>query len=229
MTADHSPTFARSGTPTLRIWGRRNSFNVQKVMWLLGELGLAYRHINAGGAFGGLDTPAFLQMNPHGHVPVIDDDGTVVWESHTVIRYLSARYGVGTFWVEDPAERSRADRWMDWVLASLQPDFMGLFWGVYRTPEDQHNPSMIRGYVARCAAHFQLLDRELATRPYLAGDSLTMGDIPAATCLFRYYGLEIERPHLPHVEGWYRRLAERPAYREHVMVPFDDLRGRLVY
>jgi len=85
----------------LTIWGRRSSFNLQKVMWLVGELGLDYRHIQAGGKFGGLYTPEFRAMNPHGRVPVIDDGGTIVWESHAILRYLplamdEARFGVMT-------------------------------------------------------------------------------------------------------------------------------------
>ena len=75
----------------LRIWGRRDAFNVQKAMWLIGELGLPHQHTPAGGSAGGLDDPAFRAMNPHGRVPVIDDGGTVVWESHTILRYLAAR------------------------------------------------------------------------------------------------------------------------------------------
>lgn len=77
----------------LTVWGRRNAFNVQKVMWLVDELALEHRHVPAGGQFGVLDTPGFLAMNPHGRVPVIDDGGTVVWESHSILRYLAARYG----------------------------------------------------------------------------------------------------------------------------------------
>src|SRR5262245_62964304 len=114
----------------LKVWGRRSSFNVQKVMWLVGELGLPHAHIPAGGSFGGLDTPEFRAMNPHGRVPVIDDAGVVVWESHAVLRYLAARYGRPRFWSDDPAARSHADRWMDWSQTRLQPDFlMGVFWG----------------------------------------------------------------------------------------------------
>jgi glutathione S-transferase len=94
----------------LTVWGRRNSFNLQKVMWLVGELELPHTHIPAGGSYGGLDDPAFLAMNPHGRVPVIDDDGTIVWDSQTILRYLVARYGRGRFWSDDPAERSRAER-----------------------------------------------------------------------------------------------------------------------
>ncbi len=219
----------------LKVWGRRSAFNVQKVLWVVGELALPHRHIDVGGAFGGLDDPAFLAMNPHGRIPVIDDDGLVVWESHAVIRYLAARYGSGTLWPPDAAERSFADRWMDWSATTLQRDFMDLFWGYYRTPDEKRNWPRIRGLIESCARHYRLLDGQLAQRPYLAGDRFTMADIPAGTTLYRYFGLDLERPRIPHeeawphVEAWYERLATRPAYREHVMVPFAELRGRLEF
>ena len=210
----------------LTVWGRRSSFNLQKVMWLVGELGLEHRHIEAGGRFGGLDTPEFTAMNPHGRVPVIDDDGTIVWESHAILRYLAARHG--RFWTDDPGARSQVDRWMDWSQTALQPDFlMGVFWDFFRTPEPQRNWPAIRDKVARCAGHFKLLDGVLAHRRFLCGDALTLADIPAGTSLYRYFELEIERPSVPNVEAWYRRLCERDAYREHVMIPFGELRGRL--
>ncbi len=214
----------------LKIWGRRNSINVQKVMWTLGELELTHEHIPAGGAFGGLDTPAYRAMNPNGLVPVIDDGGTIIWESHSIVRYLCARYGSGTLWAEDPAERSLADRWIDWTESTLQPPFMGgVFWAFYRTPPERHDKPAIARSIARCAEIFGRLDRHLGNRPFLAGERFTMGDVPAGAQLYRYFTLDIERPSLPHVEAWYARLQERPAYREHVMVPYDDLRGRLAF
>ncbi len=214
----------------LTVWGRRSSFNVQKVLWLIGELGLTHEHVPAGGDFGGLDTPEFLAMNPHGHVPVIRDADVVVWESHAILRYLAATYGRGRFWSDNPAERSQADRWMDWSQASLQPDFlMGVFWGFYRTPEHLRDMRAVEVNVARCATHMWLLDQALARRPYLGGEVLSLADIPAGTALYRYYGLDIERPEVRNVEAWYARVQERPAYREYVMVPFEDLKARLEY
>jgi glutathione S-transferase len=210
----------------LKVWGRRNSINVQKVMWAVGELGLAHEHIDAGGSFGGLDTDEFGTMNPNRRVPVIDDDGIVVWESHAIVRYLAAKYGAGALWPEDAGARARSDLWTDWVLADLQPAFIGLFWNLYRTPEEQRNWNLIRQGVARSAILFQLLDRELGAHAFIAGDALTIGDIPAGTQLYRYFELEIDRPALPNVEAWYARLQEREAYRSHVMVSFEDLKGR---
>jgi glutathione S-transferase len=214
----------------LTVWGRRSSFNLQKVMWLIGELGVEHRHIQAGGQFGGLDTPEFRAMNPHGRVPVIDDNGMIIWESHAILRYLAARYSHGRFWSKDPGERSRSDRWMDWSQTALQPDLLlGVFWGLYRTPEPQRNWPAIYDKVARCALHFQLLDQMLADRRFLCGNTLTLADIPVGTSLYRYFELEIERPSIPNVTAWYRRLQERRAYRERVMVPFTELRERLYY
>ena len=214
----------------LKIWGRRNSFNVQKVLWLLGELGLSYEHIPAGGSFGRLDESAFRALNPHGRVPVLQDDSVAIWESHTILRYLAARYGRGSLWLEDPAARAHVECWMDWSQTVLQPDFLdGVFWGYYRTPEAQRDWPAIKKSLARCAEHFQLLDRILAKRPFLTGDRLSLADIPVGTSLYRYFELDIERPDFPDVRAWYKRLQQRPAYRKYVMIPFEELRARLDY
>ena len=214
----------------LRLWGRRNSFNVQKVAWLVGELDLAHEHVPAGGPFGRLDEPSFRRLNPHGRVPVLEDGGLAVWESHAILRYLAARYGPDRFWPGDPAVRAGVDGWMDWMQTSLQPDFLGgVFWGFYRTPEPQRDGPAIERSVERCAAHFRLLDRVLGDRPFLTGDRLSLADITVGTALYRYFELEIARPTVPHVEAWYDRLQQRPAYRAGAMIPFEDLRGRLDY
>ncbi len=104
-----------------------------------------------------------------------------------------------------------------------------MFWGFYRTPEAQRDWKAIDSSVALCSELMQIVDGVLATRPYLAGDRFTIGDIPLGSMLYRYFALEIDRPPLPHVEAWHGRLQSRPAYREHVMIPFDDLKGRLAF
>lgn len=214
----------------LKIWGRRNSFNVQKVMWLVGELGIAHEHIPAGGSFGGLDRPEFLALNPHGRVPLIEDAGNAVWESHTILRYLAARFGASHFWPDDAGERSQFERWMDWSQTALQPAFLSdVFWGFYRTPEAQRDWPRIRRGIERCSAHFLLLDRWLEGRRHMLGDDLSLADIAAGTTLYRYFNLDIPRPDIPNVQAWYGRLSERDSYRDHVMIPFDDLKGRLAY
>jgi glutathione S-transferase len=169
-------------------------------------------------------------MNPHRRVPVVDDAGTIVWESHAILRYLAACYGRGRFWSDDPAQRSLCDRWMDWSQSTLQPDFLvGLFWGYYRTPASQRDTAAVDEKVRQCGQHFRLLDSILAGRQFLLGQNLSLADIPIGTTLYRYFNIDIARPDLPNVERWYSALQDRPAYRTHVMVPFEELRGRLAY
>jgi len=212
---------------SVEIWGRSSAFNVQKVLWALGELRVEFDHREVGGRFGGLDQPDFLAMNPHGRVPVLVDRDATIWESHSILRYLGARCRPTPLWPESPAERSHADRWMDWALATLQPDFMRLFWGYYRTPESKRDPNLVTSAGAACDRHFRTLDAHLSQRPFLAGDAFTLGDIPAGTSLYRYFEMGLDVPTHPHVWAWYERLAERPAYRSAVMVSFEELRGRL--
>ncbi len=214
----------------IRLWGRRNSFNVQKVMWLLAELNLEFDLMPTGGAFGGLDDPAFRALNPHGKIPVLDDAGVVIWESHAILRYLAATYGQGSFWADDPAVRARGDSWMDWAQTALQPAFhTGVFWGYYRTPADQHDRPAIAASLTETWDLFGRLDRLLAGQAFLTGDTLALADIPAGALLYRYYEIDIDRPDLPNLAAWYARLTARPTYRAQVMVPFADLKGRLGY
>ena len=203
----------------LKIWGRNNSINVQKVMWAVAELGVAHERIDAGGAFGKVDQPEYAAMNPNRLVPVLEDGSTVIWESNAIVRYLAAQYGAGELWPDDPAPRSEADRWMDWQITVIQADIRPVFWGLIRTPPEQRDMAEINAAAERLGTAMQIFDRHLAGRTFVVGDALTMGDIPIGCVCWRYLQLDIARPHLPHVTAYAQRLQARPAYREHVMLP----------
>lgn len=213
----------------IEIWGRKNAYNVQKVIWTLHELDLEYKHHDVGSIPGDLESEAFLSKNPHARIPVLWDKNEFIWESNTIIRYLACTYGNGRFWIESPILRTHAERWMDWELATLQPDFINLFWGYYRTPEKQRDTTLITTYKQRCKHHFQRLNQHLATHSYIAGESFTMGDIPCATGLYRYFsmGLSVEQPE--HVLSWFIRLSERKAFKQCIMVPYQELKGRVIF
>uniref|UniRef100_B0SZ00 Glutathione S-transferase domain n=1 Tax=Caulobacter sp. (strain K31) TaxID=366602 RepID=B0SZ00_CAUSK len=214
----------------LEVWGRRSSANVQKVLWLVGELDLPQRHVPAGGDFGGLDDPEFRALNPHGKVPVIRDGALAVWESHAILRYLAATHGADQFWAAEPAVRAPVDAWMDWAQTALQPAFLGgVFWGFYRTPPAQRDGSAIAAALDRTHRLLGLVEARLAGRTFVTGETLSLADIAIGTHLYRYFELDIDRPAMPRLEAWYERLATRPAYREHVMVPFAELEGRLAF
>ena len=97
---------------------------------------------------------------------------------------------------------------------------MGVFFATVRTEPDKRDPAAIARFAEAAARIWQFLDAQLSGRPFLAGDSLTMGDIPLGALVHRYFQLDVARPELPHVRAWYDRLSERPAYREHCMIDF---------
>ncbi len=205
----------------LKIWGRTNSINVQKVMWTVAELGLPHERKDAGGAFGGLEAADFQAMNPNSRIPVIDDDGHIVWESNAVVRYLAARYGGGTLWQDDPARRADADRWMDWQQTTIGPDMFPVFWGLIRTAPERRDMAAIAAAAERMGRSWTLLDRHLAHADFVAGASLTMGDIPLGCHYWRYSQLGVEKPRLAHCDAWHRRLQDRAGFRQHVMLPLS--------
>ena len=210
----------------LTVWGRRTSVNVQKVMWAVAELGLAHKRIDAGGPFGGLDTKAFAELNPNRLVPVIEDEtGFRLYESNAIVRYLARTHGWGTLSPSDEHHRAFADQWMDWSITTLYPDVIStLFLALVRTPIQDRNPSTIDAAAKRAGEKLAILDAQLADRPFILGDTLTMADIAVGSQMFRYFTLDIPRPPLANVEAWYRRLAARRAYQDHVMVDYQAMK-----
>jgi len=204
----------------LEIWGRKNSFNVQKVLWCCEELEISYRRRDAGGLFGGTDEEEYLARNPTGLVPTIADGDLTLWESNTIVRYLAARYGAGSLWPEDAAERALADKWMDYELGTLFPTFKHALLGLVRTPSEQRNPGKIEASARATGEALAPLDAHLEDNEYVAGSSLTMGDIALGSLVYRWLELDIERPELPSLQAWHGHLADRPAYQKTVMVSF---------
>lgn len=210
----------------IRIWGRASAFNLQKAYWALLETDQPYERIDAGGDFGGLDSPDFLARNPNGRIPVIDDDGFVLWESQAIVRYLAEQHAPALL-PDDVQGRALASQWMDWAQTNLLPPALDLFWGGVRMPKGKQDAAFVARALKRTIAALTLLDEELSTHDYLVGNNFSLADIPAGTCLYRFFEMErIERPELAHVSAWYARLSDRPAYQQAVMVPFDDLIGK---
>ncbi|HWV21741.1 MAG TPA: glutathione S-transferase family protein [Devosia sp.] len=210
----------------LTIWGRKTSSNVQALMWCVGELGLAYERHDVGHRYGGNDTPEFLAMNPNGTVPVLQDGiGEPIWETGAILRYLAARYGAPEFWPGDPAQRAPVDQWAEWAKLNVTLSFTGpVFWRVVRTAPSKRDPAAIAAALAKFNAILAIAEAQLGRHDFLAGPALTPADIQFGHVLYRYFDIEIERPDWPNIERYYRALTQRAAFREHVMVSYEELR-----
>jgi glutathione S-transferase len=201
----------------IKIWGRNTSVNVQKVMWAVGELGLPHERIDVGGPFGKNNEPAYLAMNPNGLVPTLEEDGFVLWESNAIVRYLAAKYGAGTLEPADLRTRARASSWMDWQLTVAAPAITPVFWGLVRTPPEKRDHAAIEAGKIKTIAAMKIVDAHLANGAFLAGDTLSVGDIPAALMAYRFRRLVPERPALEHLERWFAAIEQRPAFKQHVL------------
>jgi glutathione S-transferase len=187
-------------------------------MWCVAELGIPYERIDAGMQYGVVNTPEYRRMNPTGLVPTIDDEGFTLWESHSIVRYLCAKHSAGKLWPTDLEARADAERWMDWAFA-FQSAMRNVFWGLIRTPPEKRDAKAIEEGKAKTIALLPVLEQALARQPYVAGNALTMGDIPIGCEVQRYMRVPIERPAFPAVQAWFERLRERPAFIKHVDLP----------
>jgi glutathione S-transferase len=206
----------------LEVWGRTNSVNVQKVLWCLAELGLEHVLTQAGLSHGINNEDWYLALNPNGKVPMLRDGALTLWESNTIVRYLSAKHGLGTLCPNDAGARADVERWMDWQLSTLARSPSIAFWNLVRTPAHERNMAAVERAVANTNAALDLLDRHLERRDYVGGAAFTMGDIPVGAITHRWLALEgIARPAWPALRAWFDRLAARPAYARHVMLPLS--------
>jgi glutathione S-transferase len=203
----------------LKIWGRPNSINVQKVLWCAGELDLEYEHEVAGMAHGKVDEAWYRKINPNGRVPTIADDDFSLWESNVIVRYLAAKHAVGSWMPADNRQRAEAEMWMEWQQTVLSPAITPVFWNLIRTPPADQDQAAIDAGAEQMRDALTMLDARLADRPYVLGDAPTVADIPVGCIAYRWYALPVEHGETPHIRAWYERLAERPAFKKHVMLP----------
>ena len=203
----------------LKIWGRTTSINVQKVLWCCAELNLKFDRVDAGGKFGVNNTPEYLAMNPNGLVPTIQDGALILWESHAIVRHLSRKHGGGTLWPKDEKACADADRWMEWYSTTLWNNLRPVFWNLVRVEPDKRDMKLVEESRRKMADNLKIVENRLATDPYMAGASFSMGDIPMGVALHRWFLLPIERPEYPRLSDYYGRLKKRPGFAQHCAAP----------
>ncbi len=205
----------------ITIWGRANSVNVQKVLWCLSELDLAYERIDAGMAFGRNYEPEYLAMNPNARVPTLVDGDYVLWESHSIMRYLVLAYRSDSpIYPQAPKRRAGVDRWLDWVLSTVQPADRPVFWALVRTPPEQRDMLAIQKDADAEALVWQIADAQLATRRFLEGEDFTIADIAVGAFARRWFGVQgVRKPELTNLKRWFTELESRHGFQEYLSKP----------
>lgn len=197
----------------LKIWGRLSSINVRKVVWTAQELGLDFQRTDAGGQFGVVKTPEYMRMNPNSLVPLLDDEGYLLWESNVIVRYLCAKHAMGRLYPTGLQPQFDAERWMDWQQTTFNPAGRNAFWQLIRTPAEQRQPELIERSVAATEPLLAMLDEHLSRSAYVGGAAFGMADVPLACEIHRWWGLPLQRTRHPNIERWYAEITARPATR----------------
>jgi glutathione S-transferase len=191
-----------------KLLGRATSGNVQKVIFLLEEIQAPYEREDYGRQFENTTTPQYLAMNPTQKVPTLLDGELSIWESHTILRYVAAKQGSALL-PADLGARTKVERWMDWLLAALNPAYLGGFRDA-KKPAAERAPDTVKNLVAELA----ILDKQLAANPWVAGAEFSLADIAMGPIAKRCVAFPFEMPATPHIAAWLERLGRRPAFQK---------------
>jgi glutathione S-transferase len=209
----------------MRLWGRKSSINVQKVLWCLAELGMQegkdFERIDAGLHFGVNRTPEFLKLNPNGLVPTLEDGDIVLWESNTIMRYLARKYDQQGRFPNDIASQYGSEKWLDWQVGTLWPALRAPFLGLTRVPENERKYEAIKKGYQDTNNLLELLDTVLANQNYCSGKQFHIGDIALGLCVARWILVDETFPEktggrikLKNIDAWLKRLETETLFNE---------------
>jgi len=209
----------------MRLWGRKSSINVQKVLWCLAELGLQegkdFERIDAGMQFGIVRSPEFLKMNPNGLVPTLEDGDIVLWESNTIMRYLASQYDKNKRFPSSIPTQFNSEKWMDWQVGTLWPVLRPSFIGLTRVPEAEQDHAGIQKAYQDTNQLFALLNQTLESQAYCSGEQFHIGDIVLALCVHRWILLNKtfpkqtgKRTNLKNINRWLKQLETETYFQE---------------
>lgn len=200
----------------LKILGKASSINVRKVLWTCAELQIPFERQDWGSGFRDTNTPEFAALNPNAMVPVIDDEGFVVWESNTIIRYLANRANAVHLYPVEAKARARVDQWMDWQASDFNKSWGYAFMALVRRSAAHQDPEALAQGCRGWTRHMAILDRQLdATGAYVSGCEFSLADIPIGLSVNRWFETPLARPRFPAVSAYYERLSERAGFRLH--------------
>lgn len=195
----------------LKVLGRVTSINARKVLWTLDEMGVPYEREDWGKPIRDPNVPEFLALNPNAQVPVIVDDGFVLWESHAVMRYLAAQK-MSDLWPFEPQERALVDQWMSWQSTELGPAWSYVGRARLRNEPPNPDPVRIEESIRAWTKQMRILEGQLqASGGFVANGRFSLADIAIGVSTHRWMSIAFDKPELPAVEAHYAQMRSRPA------------------
>ena len=214
--------FMNTISPKPLIWGRLNSFNVQKVLFLCEELQIDHERIDAGMAFGVNKTPEYSKMNPNGLVPTLKDQGLILWESHAILRYLARKFDAkGAWYGTDSQKMSLVDQWLDWTNTTSWPPMRTLFWGWIRVEHDKRNYEELEASRLQMITMLEIMEAQLSQTAFIAGEQMSLADIPLALIAYRWFNIPIKRPVMNNLNRWYQAMSQTRGFKRYSSDPLS--------
>jgi glutathione S-transferase len=195
----------------LRVLGRVTSINVRKVLWAAGEMGIGYEREDWGKPVRDPKVPEFLALNPNGQVPVIIDEGFVLWESQAILRYLAEKTGSDLL-PSDPLERALVDQWLTWQVTELNPSWAYIVPAKLRNDPPNPDPKRLAEAAAKWTRTMRILEGQLERGDgFVANGRFSLADIVIGLSTHRWKAVAFDKPELPAVDAHYAKMRARPA------------------
>jgi glutathione S-transferase len=195
----------------LKLYGSSRSRSA-RCLWMLEELGQKYDHVPVEPAKA--KTPEHLRLNPNGHVPVLEDDGQIFWESMAINLYLGAKYGKAPLWPSAVEDRGHAAQWSFWGMTEAEPHLVTILRNRMLLPPDQRNEKAAQDAVAAMEGPLKVLDGALKGREYLLGKDFTIADLNLAGIMSFAVLAKLDLSGTPAAGGWIQKCLARPAFQK---------------
>jgi glutathione S-transferase len=204
----------------LKLYGQAKS-RASRSLWMLEEIGIGYEHVPIRPHTESREAQ-YLRINPNGHIPSLDDDGFILWESLAINLYLAERYAHAPLWPSQVQDHARAYQWSLWAANEMETRIVSIAKGLARKSPDQ---AAVTAALEQLAGAFGVLEKHLDGRPNLLGEDFTVADINLASTLREpgeagIAGISaIELAPFPNVTRWLDSCSDRPANRRVTAFP----------
>ena len=196
----------------LKIYGVARS-RTFRTLWMAKELGLDYEHLKVDFATGETRAPAHLALNPNRHIPVIDDDGFVLWESMAINLYLAKKYSAARLYPTRLEDEARAWQWSFWGMTEVERPVLTVLFNRAILPEDKRDAAAADAAEKQLAQPLGVLDGALSRTVNLLGADFTVADLNVASILSWARAAQVNMSPFPKTAEWLKNCAERPAAR----------------
>ena len=191
-----------------KLYGTSRSRSARS-LWALEEVGVKYDHHPMPTTEA--KSAEHLKRNPHGHVPVLEDEGAFIWESMAINLYLAEKYGKGTLWPEDIASHGEIYKWSFWAMTEVEPHLMTILLHRVLNPADKRDEKAAQAAVEALKAPLKGLDESLKGKDYLLGKNFTVADLNVASVLSWAAMMRLDLSATPAVAAWLQRCLGREA------------------